>query len=197
MADEEEIISEMPEYSVKSEFSKARICEQAVMSVLSARANEMKPGYYNTKFTKEGEPLKIWIPDSRDKFFGSVNALMSLLSPEINRDKICQKTIEEFENALEEVKVKYLYEELILYTEERILKYKKTGKRYLPQIDARVVVEIINQKTKRVEGSEIIGAWNGYVNCYKNEIVEIYDYLFARLNDLIDRNNYFKTSAGF
>ena len=39
------------------------------------------------------DEVEIWIPDSREKFFGAVHALLSLLSPEINRDEETKKEL--------------------------------------------------------------------------------------------------------
>ena len=157
----------------------------------------MKEGYFNTKLTKDGQAIKQWVPDARDKFFGSVIALMSLLSPEIARDKKIKIALEEFETGCDELKEKYLYEELIMYSENGMLKYKKTGNKYLPIIDEKVVIELFIQKKRKMEGVEVIGGWNNKVNSYKNDLVEVYDYLFSQLNNLIDRVNYFKSSASF
>ena len=193
----EEESSEIPEYSPKSEFSKARLAETAVTNVLNSRGVEMKEGYFNTKLTKDGQAIKQWVPDARDKFFGSVIALMSLLSPEIARDKKIKIALEEFETGCDELKEKYLYEELIMYSENGMLKYKKTGNKYLPIIDEKVVIELFIQKKRQNKGEEVIGGWNNKVNSYKNDLVEVYDYLFSQLNNLIDRVNYFKSSASF
>lgn len=197
MAEYEEIVSEIPEYSPKSEFSKARVVEQVLLVCSQSRANEMKEGYFNTKLSKEGLPVREWIPDSRERFFGSVHALLSLLSPEIQRDKIAKTDLSDFEESCEDIKNKYIYDELKIYSEEGILKYKKTGNKFLPPIDSEVIIPIFNKQTKRYYYESIKGGWNDKTNAYKNELVEVYDYIFSKLNNLIDRLGYFKPGAMF
>jgi hypothetical protein len=195
--EDDDIISEIPEYSPKSEFSKPRVVELAITKCLNARGNEMKEGYFNTKLDKAGNPIKTWVPDSRDVFFGCVMALRSLLSPEIKRDKKTINAITEFDNECVRLKDIFVYEEFIMYSESGTIKYKKTGNTYIPLIDAKVIIETFEPRTKKNVGLEIKGGWNDKVNAYKNELIDVYDYLFSELNDLIDRLNYFKQGVSF
>jgi len=194
---EDDDYNELPEYSPKSEFSKARLCEQTVNRCLESRGSEMKEGYFNVKLDKYGNPIKTWIPDSREKFIGCVSALLCLLSPEIKRDKKIKEDIKEFEKACEDLKEMFIYEEFQMYSENGIVKYKKTGRKYMPNIDDKVVIEAYDERMRKNIGKGVVGGWNAMVNAYKNELVEVYDYIFSKLNDLIDRSNYFKQSASF
>jgi hypothetical protein len=195
---DEDIISELPEYSPKSEFSKARVVEQSVTYCFQARATEMKEGYYNTLLSKDGMPIRKWISDTREKYFGAVHALMSLLNPEIQRDKETKKVVEDFKNKCEEIREQYLYEELILdCSDEKRLIYKKTGMRFIPPTDAKVIIGKFNSQQKKIFYEEVVGGWNEKLNRYKDELVPIYDLVFSELNTLIDKLNYFKMSAQF
>ena len=63
MEENDEIISEEAEYSAKSEFSKPKIVFNAMQKCIESRAKEMKPGYENTKLTRDGLPIRTWIED--------------------------------------------------------------------------------------------------------------------------------------
>lgn len=194
---DENVIQETPEYSPKSEFSKPALVSQAVLLCTQFRASEMRDGYYNTKISKEGLPFKIWIPDSREKFFGAVHALLNLLSPEIARDEEAKKNLKEFEKQKEELFNKYIYEELEEYFDNGVLKFKKTGRKFMPKPDAKVILPTLQKETKRVIGEEHPGGWNNKLNDYKDDLVPLYDKLFQKLSDLIDRCNYFKVGQQF
>jgi hypothetical protein len=196
--DNDDVIQEMPEYSPKSEFSKAEVVEQAIIKCADSRAQEMKAGYFNTIIDKNGLINKQWIPDSRDKFISSVKALMSLLHPEIIRDKEYQNKSDEIETEENMLRDTYSYEERKIETDDKGRAiYKKTGKKYIPIIDEVVVIEKVDQRTGKVVGEPMRGGWNEVINQYKDELVLIYDKYFAELNQLIDRLNYFKVQAGF
>jgi hypothetical protein len=189
--------NDVPEYSSKSEFSKAEVVEQAVIKCVEARGQEMKPGYYNTFIDKLGMIEKVWIADARDKFMSCVDALRGLLSPEIQRDKVYAADEEKIYNQLKEITAKYEYEERTIAVKDDKVVYNKTGRKYIPLIDALVVIERVDQRTRRVIGEPLRGGWNDYVHAYKDECVFIYDQLFAALNDLVDRLQYFKPRMGY
>ena len=81
------------EYSPKSEFSKPKVCEDATRKCIELRAKEMRKGYFNTTFSKEGLPQKTWIEDSRKAYCSSVIALLRLMSPEVAADKDKHKEV--------------------------------------------------------------------------------------------------------
>lgn len=192
--DNEVIIEEAPEYVPKSDFSKAEIVKLAVDRCASMRAQEMMPGFWNTKLTKDGFPIHERKPDTRKEFIGAVEALRGLLSPEIRRDDIYKK----FEKKINESKKKlwddYAYEDLQLTTkpDNRVYGgipiYKKTGKKYMPDLGANVTMAE-NQFSKQVTQGK--GLWDDYVNAYWDQLLFLYDKIFQKLNDLIDRSNYF------
>jgi len=194
---DDDVVQETPEYSPKSEFSKARVVEQAIVSCRESRAKEMKAGYFNSFLDKSGMLQKQWIPDARDTFFSSVMALRCLLNPEINRDKRYQRHEEEIYKTFEQLTEKYGYEEKFLTEKEGKLIYEKTGAKIIPPVDAVVIIQGYDGRQGKVIGQEVKGGWNDKLNYYKDELIQVYDALFAELNDLIDRLNYFKTQASF
>lgn len=198
MEEEDDVIQEMPEYSPKSDFSKAELVEQAVFKVVENRGQEMKEGYFNNLIDKSGMLKKVWVADSRDKFFGSVEVLKALLSPEGQRDKDYQKDDITIYEDYKTIKMIYEYEEKLLSLNETGgLVYKKTGRKIIPSVDAEVIIERFDPRQKKLIGEPVKGGWNDKLNIYKDELVELYDRWFAALNDLIDRLNYFKVAPSF
>jgi hypothetical protein len=199
-SEELDLISETPEYSPKSEFSKARVCEQAVVKCIEARGKEMRKGYWNMKLNpKTGEVIKTWIPDSRKEFIGCVEALKSLLSPEIRRNPAIKKSIRKLLKKKKVAFKLYCYEERELEwkkteDEQTIPFWVKTGRNFLPEIDEVVVVPSKNNP-QSINPSKT--NWNNYINAYYDEVFEIYDKIFARLNILVDQLNYFKQQISF
>ena len=191
---EEEIISESSEYSPKSEFSKAKVVEQALQRCIVSRGQEMKTGYYNYKFDKEKNPIKIYIPDSIQIYIGSVIALRTILTPEImKKEKIKDKlkTLDEKYKTLFDL-CSYAEQEQSLNTDNRI-EWKKTGRVFIPEIDSKVVV--IRLRTNFADEKQ--GAWNNKVRYFWNENLKLHDEMFAILNELIDKLNYFKSAVNF
>lgn len=188
--EEEEIISEGAEYSTKSEFSKARVVEKVILLCIEARGREMRPGYYNTKLTKDGQPIRIWIEDARKVFVGRVDALLGVLNPEIIKSSDRKKEIKELLDKKKIAFSKYSYQEQVLKKGEtnRML-WVSSDSTIIPEIDD--VVIIVNPR-RTDTATEIKGGWNLKVNSYWNELVKIYDGIFATLNILIDDLNYFK-----
>lgn len=187
------------EYSPKSEFSKPRVVEEAVTRCVTLRAKEMKKGYYNTTFNKEGLPLKQWIEDSRKAYCSAVQSLKALMMPEIlieqkgGLDNDKKKKTKVFSKVK---KINELFKEYVYYileqklVDEKIV-YVKTNKYYMPDIDSIVQVRKIFPN-----GSEnlipINGYWNSQVNAYWDNMVVINDELFEQLIMVIHRLNYFE-----
>lgn len=190
------------EYSPKSEFSKARVCEDATRKCIELRAKEMRKGYYNTTFTKEGLPLKTWIEDSRKAYCSSVISLKHLMNPEIMKDipkKRVGQAIPEKEKGkiifkkidLQAVYDKYCYKFLESKNVNDKVVYLQTDKSYMPDMDDTVQVKKIFNDGKQTLVS-IPGFWNSRVNGYWDEMVRSCDDLFKELMDVLDRLNYFK-----
>lgn len=192
--EKDEEISEGAEYSPKSEFSKPKLCEEAVRKCIEVRSKEMKKGFWNTKLTKEGLPIKTWVEDTRQIFIGSVVALKSILSPEINLDKNCKKDMGDFEKNLKQAREDYSYEEQIIEMEGSNSIWKKSGKKYIPEIGAKVIIKDITRKNFAVQ---VIGGWDSKVNIYWDVIFQEYDKIFPRLNELINKLNYFKQKVSY
>ncbi len=194
------------EYSPKSEFSKPKVVEDATRKCFELRAKEMKKGYYNTRFTKEGLPLKVWIEDSRKAYCSAVMALKHLLTPEILADiqnfKDNQKKQKQDQKKLgkgyKHIKLGSLLSQYSCYLyEKKIVKdkitYVRTNKYFMPDMDEAVYVRKIfpdgNEQLERVEG-----IWNSKVNSYWDSMVKRSDLVFDELMKVIHRLNYFKQS---
>ena len=197
--DESSWIDEGAEYSPKSEFSKPSVVEDATRKCFELRSKEMKKGYFNTKFTKEGMPLKVWIEDSRKAYCSSVIALKHLLMPEILADKITNKKGKKKRTPVyKDIKLgtilkKYSY--FILEKKEinGKTRYIKTDRYYMPEMDESIFIRKIFPDDNE-ELLKINGRWNPYVNAYWDHMVKKCDLMFSELMRVIHRLNYFKQS---
>lgn len=198
------------EYSPKSEFSKPRVVEEAVTRCVTLRAKEMKKGYYNTTFSKEGLPLKQWIEDSRKAYCSSVQSLKTLMMPEIlieqkdetDKDKGTDKSKKSKTKIFSKLtKINELFKQYAYYILEQKIKdektiYVKTNKYYMPDVDSIIQVRKIFPN-----GNEQLipmnGFWNSQVNAYWDNMVVLNDELFEQLIMVIHRLNYFKSSVNF
>ena len=187
------IIEEFPEYSPKSDFSKAEIVKIVVQRCCEVRANEMKSGYWNMSVSKIGTPIKEWHADTRKQFISAVDSLRSLLNPEVRRDERFKKIEKQIMEKCKEIWNKYAYADIRVTQSvdnnnvQSGVSYKKTGNKYMPDIGASVVMITGLNRFKVSQGG-----WDNYVNAYWDNLLSLYDNIFASLNDLIDRNNYFK-----
>tara|TARA_R100001530_G_scaffold112862_2_gene79842 strand:- start:3026 stop:3628 length:603 start_codon:yes stop_codon:yes gene_type:complete len=194
---DDSIISEGAEYSAKSEFSKPKLVEEAVRKCVEARSKEMINGYYNYKFDKEGIPLKIWIPDQREVFISSIEALRNLLSPEIKQNGKFQEVEKKIRSKKKEMFDKYCYTETVPeFNGEDRLVYKKTDLKYIPNKGEKVCLMKISPGSRKII-NETVGGWDRKVDFYLDEMVKLNDELFSALNELVDSLNYFKTKSSF
>lgn len=88
-------VIEPSEYSHKKDeaYSHSSLVMSALKQCKDNRSQEMRDGYFNTKFDRMGNAHKVWIPDSRQEFIESVESLM--MFQERDYDK---KAIENIEN---------------------------------------------------------------------------------------------------
>ena len=187
---------EVPEYSPKSDFSKAQIISQAIMKVIEARGKEMKPGYFNTFLTKEGDAIKTWIPDSRKEFIGTCEALLSLLSPEIKREAKMKDLIKKFEKDKQNLFDLYSCRKLNFNDNGELI---PKGEKFIPALDEEFILQERYRTGYQVKVRPILvkGMYNDQVNLYWEKLVKLYDELFSNLNILIDQLNYFKPTSGY
>ena len=193
--DDKSALSDSPEYSSKSDFSKALIVADTMKRVLECRAKEMKKGYYNTTVSNDGNEIKTWIPDSRKEFISSVIALRLFLTPEINRSERAIKYVKTFEESAKAIFEKFCYHELTYDPKECEL--KETGNKFIPSIDHLTPYMFIDKKEKTSYPQEQKGLWNDRVQQYWNEMLSLYDKLFEELSCLLDSINYFKSQVRY
>lgn len=197
-------VSESAEYSPKSDFSKAQIVYAQVERCCSLRSEEMRSGYTTHVIDKMGNTKLVHVTDTRKKFIGSVDALKNLLMPEIKRlrekkrkEKKEEGYIEEFDNAKEEIKKLYVYKETKVSYEGGENKLVFTGRDYIPET-GEILISGFKPIKKGIMGiDKVEGLWDSKVNAYYNDLLELYDILFADLNCLINDLNYFKQSMNF
>ncbi len=186
---------DIAEYSLKSDFSKAKVAEEATKKCIDARGKEMKAGYYNTKLTKDGQPIRTWVEDYRQIYIGTVIALRNLLSPEIKNNKNCKQSLKKLDEDKKKIFDSYCYTEKIQEINKiGRLVWKDDSRKMIPEIDDVVVVKNPGNPSMGLRGK---GHWNLYVNAYWNDLVDVYDKIFATLNNLIDSLNYFKQKSSF
>lgn len=182
MEEEDEVVNEnfneSGEYSSKSEFSKAEVVKAQVTLCSINRSKEMREGYNN--YDKYGN--KIHIPDSRQEFVNSVIALRTLLKPEILRN---EKTFNE----------KYF-----IGKEKKLVEKwgidNGAGEKRIPLLDEPFMLQkkIVKERiySGQIAAKEIRGMYNTNFHNYWNDMVFLYDEIFAQLNILIDKCDYFK-----
>lgn len=191
----DEYESDIAEYSLKSDFSKAKVVEEATKKCIDARGKEMKAGYYNTKLTKDGQPIRTWVEDSRQIYIGTVIALRNLLSPEIKNNENCKTSLKKLDEDKKKIFDNYCYTEKIQEKNKKgRMIWKDNSRKMIPEIDDVVVVKNPGNPSMGLRGK---GHWNLYVNAYWNDLVDVYDKIFATLNNLIDSLNYFKHKTSF
>ncbi|RPI76027.1 MAG: hypothetical protein EHM47_00890 [Ignavibacteriales bacterium] len=203
MIEDENIIDEEDdneqEYSPKSDFSKALIIANAITRTANSRGEEMIEGYFNFKFDKDGNAVKVWIPDARKIFCSNVDATIQLLSPEIIKDKRMNKVIIEFE------KQKNILFQTYCYKEKRRIElpngeygWELTGSKWIPKIDEQIETEdpIAPRSLKTTYEK---GLYNNIINRYWDNMLQLYDKIFAEINLLIGSSNvnYFKKGSRY
>ena len=195
----DDIIDESPEYSPKSDFSKAKQTDAAFTKVIELRAKEMRAGYWNMEM-KQGYPIKQWVPDSRKAFISSINALRALLHPEMLRDDKYIKAAGILKENIDNITQTFAYEEKQLEMKQDgktaggVPIWKSTGIKYIPEIGATVTIRNDLQPSM---ANTIPGGWDDKVNAYWESMVYVYDDYFAEINLVIDRLNYFKSKITY
>jgi len=178
-------------YNLKSPFLKGEVVKDHVNRCLIARSKEMRKGYFNFSVSNSGDELREYIQDTRKSFISCVAGLKSLLYPEIlSKDyKNIKDEIISLEKEERKLFDKYCYNEKILINNE----LKITGDKYIPEEDEEIFVKIKSNTSSKYDKRK--GVWNYKVNLYWNNMVEIYDKVFAILNKLIDELDYFNPEA--
>ena len=184
------------EYSPKSDFSKALIIADAISDTRKARGTEMIEGYFNFKFDKNGNAVKVWIPDARKIFCANVDATIQLLSPEIIKDSRMNKVVEEFEKQRDTLFKTYCYKEkrkIELPNGE--YGWELTGSKWIPKIDEEIPIE--DKQSLRTTYEK--GLYNNIIDRYWDEMLKLYDKVFAEINLLVGSSNvnYFKKGSRY
>jgi len=183
-----EEILEDSEYSRKSEFSKATIIQSQISKCLELRSKDMKPGYITYI---QGKPTVI--PDSRKEYVGAVECLKNTLAPEI--DNKMPDLEEIWSSTKKEIFDKFAYKERI-------------GKKFVKTPAGEKVVWIYSDRIFIPQKGSIImchndkplsggisynpNGWDTNIDAYWDCLVEIADELYADLNRLIHKLDYFK-----
>ena len=173
---------ESAEYSSKSDLSKAEKVANQISTCSENRSKEMREGYFN--YDKLGN--KVTIPDSRKEWVSSVIALRLLLTPEIQRGKIKFGIYDEKEKKL----VKHYGIEIT------------PGKKVIPLLDERFPIEFKVMKkdgssTGKIKIEMVKGKFNSNFHRYWDDMVKLYDKIYAELNVLVDQCNYFKQEVSY
>ncbi len=192
--DYDDIDSEEAEYSSKSDFSKAKIIYEAMQKCIEARGKEMKSGYFNNKISNDGSITKIWIEDTRQVFVGTVEILRGLLSPEIKNTPKYKEVIKKYYDRKKEIKENFIYVERLPELQNGRISLKETARKFMPEIGSIVIIKDIRNPSI---GKQVRGGWDNQVNAYWDELIVLYDYIFAVLNDLINHLNYFKQQIAY
>lgn len=182
-------------FTSKEGLSKEDLVMEAWRDVRNKRAQEMKRGYFNIKLDRQGNAQRIWIPDAREQYTNSVIAFDLLLTADHDTDyKTKRKTIlAKTETAFKKwgwklFTIRKIKREGGYQTFRHLKKY--TGVIVMPEQDSKVYD--VNQK-----GNRIPIDWNPNLHNYSQELVLIYDELFAEITKLLLRLKYFKKAVRF
>ncbi len=199
--EEDEILSGSAEYSPKSDFSKPEVVKSQVMKCNETRSKEMRDGYFNEVASNVGTPIRSWVSDERKTYVSAVIDLKIILTPEIFEEEEFKNLIDEIEKQEEIIFKKYCYHPVnkvskVINGKPKWV-WEKTGEdSFIPKIGALLLVN--DSKTPHSRFVEYkAGLWDVKVNQYWDEMVELYDEVFAELNRLIHLKNYFKQSVSF
>jgi hypothetical protein len=184
------------DYSKKSDFDKASIVQGAVQKVQETRSQEMKEGYFNILELPNGSIKKVYFPDTRQQYIGSVNYLKAVLSPEIRTNDNIKRFLVKFDKQKEELLNKYSVIRVTTNGND-IIELKE---KYLPRVDEEFPIKILVNTGNGKNRTNIVfkrGLHNFNVRMYWDEMVELYDTLFCELNNLISEKNYFKRQTSY
>lgn len=188
------------EYSLKSEYSKPSVIQTQVMRCNELRSKEMVEGHTIRTFDKVGNYKVIDIPDTRQPFIGAVIALRTNLTPEILREEKeedCKINIKAIDEKIKTAFEKYKYKELVLTLQDKKPVLVFSGNEYIPKKGALLTIGINKGSEKPSSEDKVEGLWDNKINAYWDEMVLLYDEMFAQLNILIDLNDYFKPVSGW
>ena len=172
------------EYSSKSEFSKAEVVRNQVERCNDKGSREMKAGYFN--HDKYGN--KIHVPDSRKEYVRAIETLLRILMPEIKRFP------ESFDKKYYEDKEKELVEKWGIINSK--------GEKEIPLLD-----EVFEERRKTVNDRGISsglqknffiqGKYNDIFHKFWDDKVKLYDEVYEKLHELIDKCDYFKQQISY
>jgi len=183
-------------FTSKEGVSKRDLVMEALRDCRQKRAQEMKRGYFNTKFDKQGNTWKVWIPDTREEYINSIRALSILLTGDFDSDyKTKKKVIEEKGN---EAFKKYGWK---IFKTKRVpqkdvyqgFSYQKeyTGEIIMPTAEEDDMIDIDSKgKSKKV-------SWKANEERYMQTLVLIYDELFSEIVLLLERRKYLQRKRKF
>lgn len=189
----DENILQDADYSQKTDFSKGEVVRLQVNKCNEVRSKEMRESYFN--YDKFGN--RVYIPDARREFISAVKALKNLLAPEIQRSEKFQAREKEIK--AEELKIFNKWAIFPMDVSDRKIVVLAKEKRFIPELDQAFPQLCLRKEHGMTISSTtyVHGVYNNNFHCYWNEIVDVYDNLFAELNILVDENDYFKKGSGF
>ena len=129
------------------------------------------------------------IPDSRKEFVGCIEALKNTLIPELESKMPEVSGI--WDEGKEELFKKYAYHERTkkVWKDGKAV-WEYSGRVFIPQKGSMIVCN--NDKPESVGITYSSTAWDHLINAYWDDMVEIADELYAELNKLIHKLDYFK-----
>jgi len=170
MSDVDFEVLEPKDYSTEKEtvYSHSTLVMSALRKAMENRSKEMRDGYYNTKFDRLGNAHKVYIPDSRQEFIESVEALLMVqkrdFDPAIN-------------GKLNRIKQKL---------DEKYKKYCEEEKKYWEELDYQLIKEYNMQGTSFMKGM-LSERHLPYYKMYVRDKVDAYTKIVSLIQELIKR----------
>ena len=182
-------------FSVKGGFDKPTLIHECIGKIFLKRAEEMRAGYTTSIMDKQGNILPKIILDTRKQFIGSVEALTSILSFEIESNQDAKKSYEKYVEGKKKLFDKFCYHERAFEINGSTYKIviAKDSDEWMPEINE--YFEIPKEVTLTnfdgtpysafEMGNYVGGTWDSKVNRYWNGILILCDEWFANINKLI------------
>ncbi len=114
---------------------------QHLKKILSLSCVEFRGGFTQIKYTKGGDPIEVYIPDTREIYCNAVDGFADVLAPHFKDDKVMKKVEDQ------------LGKELIIKIEEVAERIKKTEDNGKVQTESKKILrqeyKLVKVKNKR------------------------------------------------
>ena len=192
-------------FSNKQGLSKDDLIMEAWSDCRKKRSEELRRGFYNTKFDNLGNAWEVWNPDSREIYLNAVRAFEIILTADLDDEykEAIKPLMQEGKDSFNKYgwkefkKVKIASNSKDAYGNPISYIYKKefTGERIMPEQTPRGKGCIVYDMDS--DGKSVALNWDNNYHQYMQNLVLIYDEFFEQIVLLLKRIKYFKKETRF